>query len=110
MNLDIISDAFVAHGLVVRGGFHPAQEDLVPALPTGQPGRTVVIVGNAGPQMWEQFARSPERGLDRDPLNTWTRNVVREVATNLGAAVLYPFSGPPYYPFQRWAQRADSVW
>ena len=110
MNLDNISDAFVPYGLIVRGGFHPTPEDLVPALPTGQPGGTVVMVGNAGPQMWEQFAGSPEWNLDRDPLNTWTRTVVSAVATDLEAEALYPFSGPPYYPFQRWAQRAEPVW
>lgn len=110
MNLDIISDAFVPHGLIVRGGFHPTPEDLVPALPSGALGETVVMVGNSGPQMWEKFAVSPERELDHDPLNTWTRTVVSAVAMALGADALYPFSGPAYYPFQRWAARAEAVW
>ena len=27
----------------------------------------------------------------------------------VGAAPIYPFGGPPYWPFQRWAQRAEAV-
>ncbi len=110
MNLEFISATFVPHGLIVRGGFHPTPGDQVPALSTGAPCATVVIVGNAGPAMWEKFANSPERYLDHDPLNTWTRKVVSASAAGLGAEALYPFSGPPYYPFQRWAQRAEPVW
>lgn len=31
------------------------------------------------------------------------------LASGLGAASLYPFIGPPWLPFQRWAQKADRV-
>jgi epoxyqueuosine reductase QueG len=35
--------------------------------------------------------------------------VIDRLASNLGAAPLYPFAGPPWLPFQRWAQKADRV-
>ena len=31
------------------------------------------------------------------------------VAEQMGATALFPFEGPPYWPFQRWAQRAEAV-
>ena len=102
MNLDKVSAAMAPFGLLVRGGFHPTTDDDVPGLSNREPGATVVIVGNAGPAMWEKFAKSAERRLDVDPLNTWTQKVVSEAAANLQADALFPFSGPPYYPFQRW--------
>jgi hypothetical protein len=34
---------------------------------------------------------------------------VSEIATDHGATALFPFDGPPHLPFQRWAQRAESV-
>ena len=110
MNLEAIAETLVPHGLIVRGGFHPTPEDQVPSLSSGASSATVVIVGNAGPAMWAKFANSPERALERDPLNTWTLKVVSASTGSLRAEALYPFSGPPYYPFQRWAQRAESVW
>ena len=110
MNLDTVSAAMTPLGLLVRGGFYPTADDQVPVLSNREPAATLVIVGNAGPAMWERFASSAKRRLDIDPLNTWTREVISEAATNLYADALFPFSGPSYYPFQRWAQRAECVW
>ena len=33
----------------------------------------------------------------------------RRLGRQFGAAALFPFEGPPYWPFQRWAQRAEPV-
>jgi len=89
-------------GLGVLGGFHPAAGDGVP----GDPG-TVILVINAGPDMWRVF--SDCRAEDPDPLDAWTRAVLEGVAARLGADALFPFDGPPYLPFQRWAARAAAV-
>ena len=96
MNLGRIAEALAKCGLIVRGGFHPQADDLVPALSAGAAVGTLVVVGNAGPSMWRAFADSPERSLTVDPLNSWTRRVVDVVASDLQAEVVYPFSGPPY--------------
>lgn len=95
---------------MLRGGFHPDSEDGVPPLPDGRPARTLLMLGNAGPALWRVFRRSPEFGDDaHDPLDRWTRRVAGGIAGRLGAAALFPFGGPPWHPFQRWAIRADTV-
>jgi hypothetical protein len=35
--------------------------------------------------------------------------VIGALARDLGGAGLFPFGGPPWLPFQRWAQRAEPV-
>ena len=35
--------------------------------------------------------------------------IIGTLAQNLGAVALYPFGGPPYWPFQQWAQRCEPV-
>lgn len=107
MDLNDISDAVAFAGLICRGGFHPRPDDAVP----GGPG-TIVLVGNAGPDMWRIFNAeiSPEeRQRLPDPLDTWTRRTLTRVARRLGAEPLFPFDGPPFLPFSRWAKRAEPV-
>ena len=98
-NIAEFAAALAPHGLIVRGGFDPAPDDGVPGDPA-----TLVMVGNAGPAMWRAFDASEFSLLDE-----WTRDVLDDVAAAAGATALYPFGGPPYHPFQRWAQRADAV-
>ena len=68
--------------------------------------RTIVLIGMAGRRGWDAFAASPEAhdGLDH-PLDRFSRRVIDALAQNLGAAALYSFGGPPYWPFQQWARR-----
>ena len=94
--------ALAGTGMIYRGGFHPRKKDGVP----GDAG-TVLMIGNAGPAMWEAF--SAQRGNESHPMDAWTRRVLTKVARKLHAEVYFPFGGPPYLPFQRWAQRAESV-
>ena len=109
MLLASLSAAASRHGLLVRGGFRPTAEDGVPALPDGRNAATLMLIGNAGSAMWRAFRAAPERSRSDDPLDAWTRRIVSELAGRLGALPLFPFDGPPYWPFQRWAQRAESV-
>ena len=71
---------------------------------------TIVLIGVAGRQGWEAFAGSPER---RDgaphPLDRWSQRVIDALASALDGRALYPFGGPPYWPFQQWAMRAEPV-
>ncbi len=100
--LRAVGAALAASGLVLRGAFHPKPEDAVP----GAPG-TLALVGNAGPEMWRVFAATRTGG--RDPLDRWSRARIEAIARRFGARALFPFDGPPYLPFQRWATKADSV-
>ena len=44
-----------------------------------------------------------------DPLDRFSQRAIGELADGLGAEALFPFSGPPWLPFQAWASRAEQV-
>jgi hypothetical protein len=105
-----IGEALEALGLALRGGFHPVPQDGVPALPDGRPTATLLLAGTVGSRWWDAFAAAPEAADGaRDPLDRWTRRLLAALAAAQGAVALYPFGGPPYLPFQRWARRAEPV-
>jgi len=110
LTYDDIAEAIGETGLTLRGGFHPGPEDEVPEVVGGTPCATVVLVGNAGGEMWRRFVASPERNLCVDPLNTFSRRVTGDLALKLGAKAMYPFTGSPFLPFLKWAQKAEPVW
>jgi hypothetical protein len=97
-----IRDALTPHGLILRGGFVPTIEDGAPPRT-----RTLLLIGNAGAALWRAFVPHAEDGPEA--LNLWTVRVVEPLADRFGARPLYVFEGPPYWPFQRWAQRAEPV-
>jgi hypothetical protein len=110
MDLESIEGLVHRHGLLLRGGFHPTAADGVPALADGRSPAMVVLVGNVGPDLWPAFSGSAEAGDGAPhPLNRWTQRVVSGIAREVGAEPLFPFGGPPYLPFQRWAMRAEAV-
>ena len=104
-----IDTALRAHGLIARGGFYPEPADAVPPLSDGRAVRTLVLAGNAGPEMWRAFTAAPEFGAEPDPLDRWTARVLGAVAAEMGGEALFPFGGPPYRPFVAWAKRAEPV-
>lgn len=110
MDYAAVDAALRATGLIARGGFHPAPADGVPALPDGRSGRSVIVVGSVGADMWRAFTAAPESADGRpDPLDRWSARVLRDLAVRWGAAALFPFGGPPYHPFVAWAKRAEAV-
>lgn len=109
MEYAAIEAAAAARGLTARGGFHVRGEDGVPALSDGRAPASVVLFGNVGSAMWDAFSKAPEAGADSDPLDRWSRRVIGELAGELGAEAMFPFGGPPYLPFLRWAKRAEAV-
>jgi ferredoxin len=105
MQLDEIERSLRSAGLTPRGAFHPAVGDGVPPLAVDTPARTVVLAGNAGPQMWLAFdAARAGRPLT---LDEWSAQVLTGLAARLGARAVFPFERP-YLPFQRWAVRAEA--
>ncbi len=94
-------------GLVPRGAFLLEEGERTGELADV---RTIVLAGMAGREGWSAFAASPEAsdGL-ADPLDRWSRRVIAALAGELGARALFPFGGPPFLPFQQWAQRAEAV-
>jgi hypothetical protein len=105
MKLNEIEHALQSAGLTPRGAFHPAASDGVPPLAAGAPARSVVLAGNAGPQMWRAFDAA--RAAGGMTLDAWSVQVLTELAARLDARAVFPFE-PPYLPFQRWAMRAEA--
>ena len=100
--LETLAQALAPSGLLLRGGFRPAAEHGAP------PGTgTLLLIGNAGPALWRAFAARRPQGSD--PLDRWVEEAVLPIAARCGARALFPFDGPPYWPFQRWALAAEPV-
>jgi ferredoxin len=94
-------------GLVPRGAFRLGKSEQDGEL-AGL--RTLVLAGMAGRDGWSAFAASPEAADGAEhPLDRWSRRVIETVARELGAKALFPFGGPPFWPFQQWARRAEPV-
>jgi hypothetical protein len=103
-------NALSPHGLILRGGFKLDAED-APLGPSGAPARSVLLVGQAGGAPWPHFLRWCETqsaaGL-KDPLDTWSRQIIGAVAQEFGARAVSP-SDKPYLPFQQWAMRGEGL-
>jgi len=94
-------------GLVPRGAFGLEDREQQGALAGVG---TIVLAGMAGREGWSAFAASPEAGDGLgDPLDRWSRRVIEALARELGGAAFFPFGGPPFWPFQQWARRAEPV-
>jgi hypothetical protein len=102
MDLDTIRSRIAEHGLSYRGAFHAEAGEAL--------GKTLVLVGFIGSENWPTFTASPEAADGQaNPLDRWSSRIVTAVAQALGATPLFPFDGPPFLPFQRWAQKAEPV-
>lgn len=115
MTLDDISKALNPGGLLVLGAVRADVSDNIPGSgPDRGKDSTLILIGNAGSAIWPPFS---SEGLDGkpDPLDRWTRRVLDGVSDELARqfdtrlSVLYPFEGPPYWPFQRWAIRSGAA-
>jgi len=70
----------------------------------------LALVGNIGSSYWSVFSQAPEfHDAEPNPLDRWSQRVAGALADELSLRPVYPFSGPPYYPFQQWAQRAEAL-
>ena len=107
MTVEAVFSAIARAGLVSRGAMRLEDNERQGALAEV---RTLVLAGMAGREGWGAFAASPEArdGADH-PLDRWSRRVIEALARGLGAKALFPFGGPPFWPFQQWARRAEPV-
>jgi hypothetical protein len=106
LSYDSIAEEARAAGLDVFGAFHPAPEDDVPS-----PAGTLLLLGPHEPGFWPRVRAAPEfTDGQPDPLDRWSRRVVGRLACALGGKALFPFGGPPWHPFYRWALRSGRSW
>src|ERR1700688_2702417 len=106
MTLAEIRAAIKVRGLSYRGAFHPTAED----LPDRDNFGTLVLAGFTGNRNWRHFEDTGEACDGKpDPLDRWSLRVIGALALNLGATAMFPFIGPPWLPFQRWAQKAEPL-
>jgi hypothetical protein len=105
--VETVFSAIRRTGLVPRGALILEEGERVGELADM---RTIVLAGMVGRDGWDAFAASPEAsGGLADPLDRWSRRLIESVADELGGKALFPFGGPPFFPFQRWAQRAEPL-
>ncbi|QPH55255.1 ferredoxin [Pontivivens ytuae] len=98
MKLAAIEAALTAEALLCAGGLH---ED----------GATIWLVAPDTRRFWDHLMASPE-GRDGAPdrVDRWSTRVLSAIAHDLGTEALFPFGGPPYQPFLRWAVETGRIW
>lgn len=106
--IDQLNDHLTDTGIFVRGGFHPHIDDQVPALPDGKSAKTVILVGNAGTELWHEFKKQADLSVPH-PLDSWVRSKIKKASRLVGAFPVLPNEGPPFVPIQEWATRAEPV-
>lgn len=100
-----IRDAVAETGLSIVGAFNPGAGDMVPGGIV-----TLLLLGPDGPAMWESFRGSGEAADDDPhPLDRWSERVIMDLAQRLDALAFFPFDGPPWHPFQRWAEAGEGA-
>ena len=103
------SAALQAYGLFVRGVTRLSTAEIETYGFSGAK-PALALVGNIGSSYWPVFSQSPEfLDGEADPLDRWSRRVAKAIAAELPVDPVYPFEGPPYYPFQQWAQHAEAL-
>ncbi|MET1415858.1 hypothetical protein ABVF61_26545 [Roseibium sp. HPY-6] len=93
-----------AAGFLALGEFEPDSEDSLPDLGAGKTAKALLLIGSTGPSLWHAFSSSDEfSDGNPHPLDRYTKRELSRIAASHGGAPLFPFEGPPYYPFQQWA-------
>jgi len=109
----IASEQLQNLGLLVLGRLElnsvNGDDERLADLPGGDAVAEIWLVGFAGSAFWPHFSKSDcfQDGLP-DPLDRWSRDIGLRLAERLQGRALFPFDGPPYLPFQRWAAEAAS--
>lgn len=103
-----LSDRLAEHGLLIPAAFNLTGDDALQPVGLKFPAATLLLIGNVGSSMWQDFSESAEYldGLP-DPLDRWSIRLADELSGEFGAVALFPFGGPPYHPFLSWAAKGE---
>jgi len=103
MKLEHVESTANQSWLTVVGAFHPKPTDGLPDVV-----KTLVLLGPLEPGFWGHFTTSKEyNDTQPDPLDRWSDRVISTLGNTLNANPYFPFGGPPFQPFIRWAQSSD---
>jgi hypothetical protein len=101
----LLGAAHAVH-LDIAGAFHPTPHA---GCPDGT--QTLVLLSPLEPGFWAAFNASPEFGEGvPEPMDRWSRRVIGQLAMDHAGEALFPFGGPPYQPFLRWASLSGRSW
>ena len=104
-----LDDCLAEHGLFVRGVTRLSVAE-IEHYGIDLANTELALVGNIGSSYWPQFSQSAEFADGAShPLDRWSRRVAEDIAQRLSVQAVYPFDGPPYFPFQQWAKRAEGL-
>lgn len=77
---------------------------------TPHPEGELILIG-ADQGIWPAFTASPEYNDGApDPLDRWSKRLIRALAAPFEAQTFFPSDGPPFAPFIRWAQESGRFW
>ena len=104
MDLAAIQALAAPHFLDLFGAFHAEEGD-------GCPPGTMLLFSPLEPGFWAHVRAVPEAldGLP-DPIDRWSTRVIGGMARALDGTAHFPFGGPPYAPFIKWAERTGRAW
>ena len=103
MNYTEIESVIKKENLRILGGFHPQLNDGAPLN-----SKTLILLGPDEPKFWEVFKTSSEYTSNlNNPLDSWSKRTIDNIATKLKAQSIFPFGGPPFKPFYQWALRTQ---
>ena len=100
--LDTIRDRAAGHHLDIFGAFHAGTGD-------GCDPGTMILLSPLEPGFWHHLRGTPDF-TGPNPVDTWSTRVIGALAEMFGGAAHFPFGGPPYAPFIRWATRTGRAW
>lgn len=94
----------------------PLPFEILGALPAppGTPGlapglQSLWLLAPKEPGFWAAFCASAEaQDGAPDPLDRWSVRLIGGLAARLGGQALFPFGGPPHYPFFDWALQSGA--
>ena len=98
------------YGLTVLSHFD-AKQHLSAELQEQYPwAQSIALVGQGAQGYWPVFSQSTEYLNGKpNPIDRWSQRIGDKIAQSFEGHALYPFTGPPYWPFLSWAAAAGDT-
>lgn len=101
-----LDDLLAVAGFLCLGECPVNSDDSFPGRKSFSANSHIKLIGSTGPNLWSAFKRSLEFSDGKpQPLDRYTKRELTRIAASRECLVVFPFEGPPYYPFQQWAAR-----